>query len=645
MGVEKRNVTTLLLPVKDLFKSRHIFIQIAIVLVALVFIARLFYLQVVDTRYESLARNNAIKEVDVYPTRGLVYDRNGELIVYNEAIYDLMVISRQAKKVDSVKLCELLGIPLERYTQRWAEIRDPKKNRGYSPFKPQVFWKQISQQDYSRLQEFLYRFPGFFGQVRTIRHYPHRVAATILGDVGEVNDRQIEESGGYYKAGDYVGKSGIEKVYEKELGGRRGKRLVFVDVHNREQGSFADGEFDTMAVAGDNVITTLDIKLQAYGEALMRNKKGSIVAIEPSTGEVLALVSSPGYDPNLLCGAVRGENFNKLMKDTLLPLYVRPTLATYPPGSAFKTVVALIALQEGVQDENYGVPCSGMYYFAGLALKCSHRHPSAQNIIVALQQSCNPYFWQTFRNTIENRDYKRIQDIYGKWVDYNNSFGLGIKTGIDLPSESKGNIPSVKYFNRLYGEKGWHSSTIISLGIGQGEILVTPLQLANLYAAVANRGYWFTPHMVKQITDPLTGKNVLKPFGKHYVKIDPSKFQYVNEGLFSVVEAGTARSARVEGITLCGKTGTAQNPHGDDHSMFAGYAPKDNPKIAIAVVVENGGFGSTYAAPIASLMVEKYLNDTIQTKRLPLEKRMLDADLFKKYGLKQSTDSLTAIRD
>lgn len=632
--------------VKDLFKNRSIFFQIGFVVVAVAFSARLFYIQVIDTKYVSLARNNAIKAVDVYPTRGFVYDRNGELIVYNEAIYDLMVVPRQAKGVDSAKLCELLHIPLERYTERWAEVKDKKKNKGYSEYKAQVFWKQVSQQDYSRLQEFLYRFPGFYGQVRTIRHYPHKVAATILGDVGEVDDRTIEQSNGYYKPGDYVGKSGIEKVYEKELGGRRGKRLVFVDNHNREQGSFGDGEFDTLAISGSNVETTLDIKLQEYGEALMRNKKGSIVAIEPSTGEILALVSSPGYDPNLLCGAIRGENFKKLSTDTLLPLYSRPTLATYPPGSTFKTLVALIALQEGVQNENYGVPCSGVYYFAGLSLKCSHRHPSAGNIVQALQQSCNPYFWQTFRNTIENRDYKRIQDVYGKWVDYCNSFGLGVKTGIDLPSEGKGNIPSVKYFNKIYGEKGWHSSTIISLGIGQGEILVTPLQMANLYAAVANRGYWFTPHIVKKITDPTTGKNVLKPFEKHYTKIDPGKFYYINEGLFSVVEAGTARSARVEGITMCGKTGTAQNPHGDDHSMFAGYAPKDNPKIAIAVIVENGGFGATYAAPIASLMVEKYLNDTIQTKRLHLEERMLKSNLLHKYGLDTTgTNSVLMIRD
>lgn len=612
-------------------------IEIIIVAFALVFVLRLFYLQVIDRKYVAQARNNAIKEVDIYPTRGLVYDRKGELVVYNEAIYDLMVVPRQSKGFDTVKMCSLLGLTKEELLDRFEQM---KKTKGYSSYKPNAFIKQISLKDYSRLQEYLYLFPGFYGQVRTIRKYPHRVAATILGDIGEVDDRQIEKSNGYYKPGDYVGKSGIEKVYEKELGGRRGKKFVFVDVHNREMGSFSNGEYDTLSISGDNVITTLDIKLQEYGEQLMQNKKGSIVAIEPETGEILALVSSPGYDPNLLCGAVRGKNFKILQSDTLLPLYSRPTLATYPPGSAFKPLVALIALNEGVQGVNYTVPCNGMYHFAGLALHCSHRHPSATNVQYALQQSCNPYFWQTFRNTIENRKYARISDIYGKWVQYCNSFGLGMKTGVDLPSESSGNIPSIKYFNRIYGENNWRSSMLISLGIGQGEILTTPIQMANLYACIANKGYYITPHIVKKITDPLTGKDVTHPYEKHISIVDKQHFDPVIEGLFEVVEMGTARAARVEGITMCGKTGTAQNPHGDNHSMFAGFAPKDNSKIAIAVVVENAGYGGTYAAPIASLMVEKYLNDTIQAKRLPLEKRMLEANLLHKYGVSSSKSSM-----
>ncbi len=614
---------------KDLFKNRYRVIQLIIVCFAVIFLLRLLYLQVIDRKYVSLARNNAVKEVDVYPTRGLVYDRKGELIVYNEAIYDLMVIPKQAKGVDTVKLCELLGITKEDYVKRFMDM---KKQKGYQ-YIPNVFFKQMSLKDYSRLQEYMYLFPGFYGQVRTIRKYPHRVAATILGDIGEVDDRQIKESGGYYKPGDYVGQSGIEKVYEKELGGKRGKKLVFFDVHNKEAGSFANGEYDTLAITGDNVITTLDIKLQEYGERLMQNKKGSIVAIEPRTGEILALVSSPGYDPNLLCGAVRGENFRALLTDSLLPLYSRPTQATYPPGSSFKPVVGLIALTEGVQGVNYTVPCSGVYNFAGLSLHCSHHHPSATNIQYALMQSCNPYFWQTFRNTIENRQYKDIHDIYAKWIAYCNSFGLGLKTGIDLPSEKSGNIPSIKYFDKMYGKTGWHSSTIISLGIGQGEILVTPLQMANIFATCANKGYWVTPHVVKKISDPVTGKDVTHRYEVHKSTVDPQYFDAVDEGLFQVVEAGTAKSAHVDGITLCGKTGTAQNPHGDNHSMFAGYAPYENPQIAIAVVVENGGYGAAYAAPIASLMVEKYLNDTIQTKRLPLEKKMLEGNLLNKYGV------------
>ncbi len=587
-------------------------------------------MQVIDTKYVSLAKNNAIKELDVYPTRGLVYDRNGELIVYNEAIYDLMVIPRQAKGVDSTKLAELLGMSKEDLLKRFSDL---KKQRGYSTYKPNVFVKQMSLKDYSRLQEYMYLFPGFYGQVRTVRKYPHRVAATILGDIGEVDDKQIDASGGYYKPGDYVGKSGIEKVYEKELGGTRGKKFVFVDVHNREVGRFGDGVFDTLAKTGDNVIVSLNILLQEYGEKLMQNKKGSIVAIEPSTGEILALVSSPGYDPNLLCGSVRGANFKMLLKDSLLPLYSRPTLATYPPGSSFKPIVGLIALNEGVQGVDYFFGCNGAFHIGGITVHCSHHHPSPGNIQYALAQSCNPYFCQTFRNTLENRNYKTTEEIYSKWVDYCHSFGLGVKTGVDMASEVSGNIPTAKYFNKIYGAGRWKFATIISLGIGQGEVLTTPLQMANIFACIANKGYWITPHVIKKITDPVTKKDVTHTYETHKALVEQKHFEPVIQGLFDVVEAGTAKAARVEGITLCGKTGTAQNPHGDNHSMFAGFAPKDNPKIAIAVVVENGGYGSTYAAPIASLIVEKYLNDTIQTKRLPIEKRMIETNLLNKYGV------------
>jgi penicillin-binding protein 2 len=621
---------------KDLFKNRYQVTQIIIAAFAGIFLLRLLYVQVIDRKYDEMAKSNAIKELDVYPTRGLVYDRKGQLIVYNEAIYDLMVVPRQAKGVDSAKLAELLGLTHEELVNRFDEM---KKQRGYSSYKPNVFAKQLSLKDYSRLQEYLYLFPGFYGQVRTIRKYPHKVGAMILGDIGEVDDKQIDASNGYYKPGDYVGKSGIEKVYEKELGGKRGKKFVFVDVHNREMGSFNGGAYDTIARAGDNVIATIDVKLQEYGEQLMQNKKGSIVAIEPETGEILAFVSSPGYDPNLLCGAIRGTNFRKLNQDTLLPLYSRPILATYPPGSSFKPIVGLIALTEGVQGVDYFVPCSGIYVFAGLSLHCSHHHPSAPNIMYALQESCNSYFWQTFRNTIETHKYNNIHEIYGRWVDYCHSFGLGVRTGIDLPGEVSGNIPTIKYFDKLYGVDGWHSSTIISLGIGQGEILVTPLQMANIYASMANKGYWITPHIVKKITDPATNKDVTHIYEKHIVTVDHQYFDPVDQGLFQVVEEGTAKAAHVEGISLCGKTGTAQNPHGDNHSMFAGYAPKDNPKISIAVVVENGGYGAEYAAPIASLMVEKYLNDTIQVKRLPLEKRMMDGNLLNKYGVKTNVSA------
>lgn len=615
---------------KDLYKNRYQVIRVIILSVAAIFLLRLFYLQVIDRKYDALAKNNAIKEVDIYPTRGLVYDRNGELVIYNEPLYDLMVTPRLAKGTDTLKMCELLGITKEDFLRKCKEMM---RQKGYSSRKPNVFIKQISQKDYSRLQEFMHLFPGYYGQIRSVRKYPHRVAATILGDIGEVDDRQIEQSGDYYKPGDYVGKSGIEKVYERELGGVRGKKFVYVDVLGREVGRFNDGEFDTSAVAGDNVITTLDIFLQEYGELLMQNKKGSVVAIEPATGEILAMISSPGYDPNLLCGAIRGKNFKALLTDSLLPLYSRPTLATYPPGSAFKPLVGLIAFQEGVQPNDYFVACNQAYSVSGVTVRCSHAHPSAGDMQYALAQSCNPYFCQTFRNSLEKLPGTNTAQAYGRWADICRSFGLGMKTGVDLPSEAKGNIPSVKYYNKIYGEGRWRFATIISLGIGQGEILTTPIQMANMYACIANRGYWITPHVVKKITDPVTGKDVTHKYEKHKTLVEEQHFAPIIEGLFQVVEAGTARSARVDGITMCGKTGTAQNPHGDNHSMFAGFAPKDNPKIAIAVVVENGGYGSEFAAPIASLMVEKYLNDTIQTRRLPLEKKMIETNLLRKYGV------------
>ncbi len=618
---------------KDLFKNRYQVIRIIIVSFALIFILRLFYLQVISTKYVALANNNAIKELDVYPTRGMIYDRNGELIVFNEAIYDLMVTpyeTKKAKGFDTAKLCELLNIAKEDVLDRFQKM---KKQKGYIRI-PNVFAKQLSLKDYSRLQEYMYLFPGFYGQVRTIRKYPHRVAATILGDIGEVDDRQIDASKGYYKPGDYVGKSGIEKVYEKELGGKRGKKFSFFDVNGRDVGSFGNGEFDTLAISGDNVIATLDIQLQEYAEKLMQNKKGSIVAIEPATGEILALVSSPGYDPNLLCGSVRGKNFNALLTDSLLPLYSRPTLATYPPGSSFKPIIGLIALHEGVQGIDYGYPCNQAYNASGVIVHCSHPHPSATNIQYALAQSCNPYFCQTFRNSLEKNPGLNTAQAYDKWVKICNSFGLGVKTGIDLPSEVRGNIPTVNYFNKIYGAGRWKFATIISLGIGQGEVLTTPLQMANIFACISNKGYWITPHIVKKITDPVSNKDVTHQYEKHIVLIDKQHFDPVIEGLFQVVEMGTAKAARVEGIAMCGKTGTAQNPHGDNHSMFAGFAPKEQPKIAIAVVVENGGYGSTYAAPIASLLVEKYLNDTISTKRLEIEKRMIETNLLSKYGVK-----------
>lgn len=610
---------------KDLFKDRNRFIQLFFVLVAFIFIIRLFYVQIIDTRYEKLAKNNAIKEVDVYPTRGYIYDRNGKLIVFNQAIYDIMIVPREVKAFDTLLLCRLMNLSPEEFTVKWQTLRN---SEYYSKFKPNVLFKQIAPQDYARIQEFLYLFPGFYGQVRAVRQYNYPVGALVLGDIGEVSKKEIDKSGEYYKPGEYIGKSGIEKVYERELAGIRGKKYVMVDVHGRLVGNFAEGEFDSAAVSGYNLTTTLDIDIQQLAEELMANKKGSVVAIEPSTGEIIACVSSPAYDPNLLVGSRRSENFKRLNADSLKPLLSRPTMALYPPGSTFKPLIGLIALDEGVQQADYTVPCNGLYHIAGLSLKCSHRHPTATNIEYALNQSCNPYFWQSFRNTLENKDFNTIQESYGRWTTYCKSFQLGAKTGVDLPSEKNGNIPSVNYFNKIYGEKGWRAATIISLGIGQGEVLVTPIQLCNLYAAIANKGFYYTPHVVKRMVHPENNTSASVKTQKHYTRVNPVYFSRVVDGLESVMISGTARLSAIPGIAVCGKTGTVQNPHGKDHAIFCGFAPKENPKIAIAVIVENSGFGGVYAAPIASLLMEKYLNDTISSSRLPIIEKMKNTDLI-----------------
>ncbi|MFO7827022.1 MAG: penicillin-binding protein 2 [Bacteroidales bacterium] len=590
----------------DSFAGRKYIITLLIIIVGLVYVTRLFVLQVVDPTYKLSASNNVLRYVTQYPARGLIYDREGKLLVYNEAAYDLMVNPLQLKPFDTTEFCQILDID-RKYVKESIQ-----KAKEYSRYKPSIFLKQVSSKTYAHLQEKLYKFPGFFVQARTLRKYTSDVAAHVLGYVGEVNDRIIE-SDPYYKSGDYIGISGIEQSYEESIRGQKGVNVYLVDVHNRIKGPYADGKLDKKAQVGSNIISTIDADLQAYGEKLMINKIGSIVAIEPSTGEILALVSTPSYNPELLVGRKRTINYAGLMFDTLKPLFNRALMAQYPPGSTFKVINALIGLQENVLFPNTKYDCNGAYYARNTRVGC-HIHKSPTNLVQSIQVSCNTYYCNVFRNILDNQKYESIQESFDKWREYITSFGFGQKLNTDFTNELRGIVPSNELYNRIYGERGWRSLTVLSLAIGQGELGTTPLQMANMTATIANRGYYYTPHIVKEIEGDFELDSRFK--NKNYTLIDSSYFEIVIDGMDLAVngEAGsgsTARSASLKDIVVCGKTGTAENPHGEDHSIFIAFAPKDNPKIALAVYIENGGFGSTWAAPTARLMIEKYLTDSI----------------------------------
>lgn len=585
-------------------------------IIGLIFIIRLFNVQVVNNKYKLDSANNVLRVITEYPARGLLYDRNGKLLVYNEAAYDLMVIPGQLKTIDTVLFCKLLNI------EKSVFIEKVNKAKSYSRYKPSVFEKELTAENYANIQDQMYQFQGFFVQTRTLRKYPNNNAAHLLGYIGEVNNAVLEKNK-YYKSGDYIGKSGIELAYEHLLRGKRGVRKILVDVHNREKGSYNNGLEDTLSVAGKNLTTTIDLDLQTYGELLMQNKTGSIVAIEPQSGEILSLVSSPGYNPNLLVGRSIKTNYPILTKDSLKPLFNRATMAQYPPGSIFKTVQALIALQEGVITENAGFQCVR-------SLVGCHNHPTATNVAASIKMSCNPYYYFVFKRLIQQGKVKSIfkdSEIgLAKWNQNVKKFGFGGTLHTDIPGVKNGLVPGVDFYNKWYGEGRWAFSTIFSLSIGQGELGVIPIQMANLAAIIANKGYYYPPHVIKKID----GKDSLPPdlSEKVSVGINSEYFLPIIEGMRGVVDepGGTARRAKINGITVCGKTGTAQNPHGEDHSVFIAFAPMDNPKIAIAVYVENSGFGGTWAAPIASLMMEKYLTDSISD---PLkEKRILEANLL-----------------
>ncbi|MDX1666913.1 MAG: penicillin-binding transpeptidase domain-containing protein, partial [Saprospiraceae bacterium] len=550
------------------------------------------------------------------------------LLVYNDPLYDLMVTYNQLDPdMDTLKFCNLLGISREYFEN--ALDKNWRSGR-YSKSVPFVFYSKIPAETFAYVQESLYDFPGFYPQLRNVRGYPHHNAAHVLGYIREVNASELEEQGDFYSSGDYIGATGLEKTYEQALRGKKGVRYVLRDNLGREVGTYKDGSLDSLAESGRDLISTIDLDLQRYGEELMKNKKGSIVAIAPSTGEVLAMISTPTYDPNrLTISQQRAEVYRQLLSDSLKPFFNRAVSAQYPPGSLFKPVVALIAMQEEVLNPGRTMKCPGAYYANEMRLTGCHDHPTCYNVSQAIQYSCNAYFVTVFRDVVDKFGFYNPQEGLDRFNDYLDDFGIGTTLGIDFPVEEDGNYPTSDYFDKWYEDQKWNSIWIRSLGIGQGELLMTNLQMANLAAIIANRGFYYPPHLLRGFKD--SDYEIADRFRqKRQVAIDSSYYEPVVEGMARVVTAGTARLANIWDIPVCGKTGTAENPHGEDHSIFFGFAPRDNPQIAVAVYVENGGWGGSYAAPIASLMMEQYIRGSILDSRKWLEQRMVDADLLEK---------------
>lgn len=611
----------------SLEKRKYVIAGFICVIVA-IYIIRLFNLQVNNDKYKINADSNAFLRRTVYPARGLVYDRNGELVVFNQPAYDVMLVPKDVTDFDTTAFCNTLGITREQLRAKWDEMKDPRRNPGYSSYTPQKLLAHLSPEDYGRLQEKLYLFPGFFIQKRTVRQYNHLAGANILGNIREVSISDLERDS-YYRRGDYTGDLGIEKSYETYLRGIKGEEILMKDALGRIKGKYEDGKYDISPRSGRNLTLSIDIGLQEYGERLMAGKIGAIVAIEPSTGEILALVTSPSYNPNLLIGRERGKNYSMLVKDPYKPLFDRALQAAYPPGSTFKPTQALIFLQEGIITTGTSFPCAHGYNNRGLHVGC-HSHASPIAVKPALQTSCNSYFCWGLKNMIDKRGTKPSGQLT-KWKDYLVEMGYGYKLGIDLPSESRGFIPNAEYYTKAY-KGSWSGNTIISISIGQGEVLATPLQIANLCATIANRGYFFTPHVVKEIQDTVLP---LQYRTKHMPHISRNYYEIVAEGMRMAVTGGTCRGAALPGIEVCGKTGTAQNPHGRDHSAFIGFAPYHDPQIAVCVYVENAGFGAAYGVPIGSLMIEKYLKGEISPERKHIETNMLNSNTIIYSGVKK----------
>ena len=606
------------------FEKRKYIIGGFILIIAIIYAVRLFDLQLNDERYKRSADSNAFLKKTVFPSRGLMYDRDGELVVYNQPAYDVMLIPRDVQPFDTADFCETIHITPDQLRKRFEDMRDKRLNPGYSSYTPQRLITQLSSQDYGRLQEKLYRFPGFFIQKRILRQYNYATAANVLGNLREVSATDIDNDS-YYAPGDYTGDLGVERSYEPYLRGVKGVEILIRDARGRIQGRYDNGAHDVAPVSGRDLKLSLDIRLQQYAESLMTGKRGAVVAIEPKTGEILCLVSSPGYDPRLLVGRPRGENYKKLEQVEGLPLFDRALSGRYPPGSTFKPTQGLILLQEGIITTSTTYPCFHGYINGGLRVGC-HAHGSPLPLKPALQTSCNAYFCWGFKNMIDRRStYGSPAKALEIWKNHLVSMGYGYPLGVDLPHENRGFLPNSKFYSKYYGEGHWSANTIISVSIGQGEILATPLQIANLAATIANRGWFITPHAVKEIQDTVLPDALLE---RRRPTIDEKWYHEVAEGMRMAVTGGTCRRAAIPGIDVAGKTGTAQNPHGKDHSAFMGFAPYDDPKIAVAVYVENGGFGAVFGVPIGSLVMEKYLTDSISPSRKYMEDQMMNTPVF-----------------
>ena len=598
---------------------------------ALILLSKLFVIQIIDDKYKLDADNNSMVYSIIYPTRGIIHDRNGKILVGNKVAYDLLVTPREVEEFDTLRLAAVLDVDPDIIRSKMAEY---KRNRRRIGWQTVVMLKQIPQETYMKFAEVSYRFPGFRGQARSIREYPYNAGGNLLGYVSEVDANYLKRHPDEYKSGDYAGMTGIEAAREKELRGEKGYTIWLRNSKNRIESRYKDGEMDKEAIPGKDITTTIDAELQHYGQRLMQNKVGSLVAIEPSTGEILTMVSSPGIDVEMLANI--GQHYGEISSNPYKPMFNRAVQAPYPPGSVFKLVNGLIGLEEGVVSTGTHYSCNMGYHFGKNKLGC-HAHKSPVNFEESIMMSCNAYYCYILRDLLENRKYTSIGIAMDKWKEYVMSFGFGQKLGSDFPSELGGFIPGSGYYNKIYGKGGWKATTVISLSIGQGEIGTTPLHMANLCATIANRGFYYIPHIIKD-SENVTIEDKYKE--KHYTMVDTTHFPKVVGGMYRAVNSGfgsggTASIAAVKGLDICGKTGTAQNPHGSDHSVFICFAPKDNPKIAVAAYVENGGFGATYAAPIASLLTEMYLNKEISEERKYLEERMLNSNLMDRVKVKK----------